>query len=1023
MSQRTERWLALDRDALMERVVQLYHVPVLVFLIAFMFWNRARTWERFIVNGRVFFSGNDAWYHLRQTTYTVHHWPNTMPFDPWTNFPVGTASGQFGTLYDQLVATAALIIGLGSPNQKTIALTLLFAPAVIGTVTAIPVYFIGKRISGRLGGVTAVLMLALTARGFLQRSLVGFSDHHAAEALFQAIAFLGLMVALRTASEEKPVYELIAARETDALRRPFRVGALAGVAIALYIWVWPPGIVIAAIFSAFFVVQLSLEYLRGESPEHTAIVGIVAFVVASVVASLKISTFTFTATDPSLLQPALLLAVALGLAVMAALARGFDARNIDQRLYPIVIIGGIALTVGTVAVALPDLYSYMVSQSTRFIGLSTSAAQRTVTEAQPLVFQKGSRNYWANVMNYAYGIGFYSAIIGALVAIVRLSLADETHPERLLVVVWGVFMTLATFTQVRFNYYLALPVAVLNGYLIGIIVEYLNIPSIDHFGDLEIHQVVTLITVFFLIIAPFAMLASASSAGSSGSQGIGLLTTQTAASNSPSGTEWASSLNWLSNNTPKEGQYAHPNNKPMEYYGTYKQTEDYNYPEGAYGVLSWWDYGHWITVMGERIPTANPFQQGAQKAADFLLAANESNATDRIDGNESTRYVMVDWQIASIYSKYGAPLQFESNDTLSQSDLLFPMYAQQRQGYKRITYIPTQRHYESMRIRMYMFNGSAVDPKPVVLDWETRQVRSTTGETMTIRVVPSNSSPVKRFDNMSAARSYVEKDGSSSVGLVGNTPSEPIPALQHYRLVHASKEIGPSYVQGRSWVKTFERVPGATVTGTGPPNSTVTAKVTMRMQTTNETFVYRQHAQTDAQGHFTMTLPYSSTGYEKWGPKKGYTNVSVRAVGPYTFTANENKNTNTNTNTTNATGNTTNASTKWTATAEVTEAQVIGENKSPVRVTLQRSNTNTSTANETSEANTTTEPNMDGNAKNTDGANEEIETVKRRNTHQESHPTSHNSDISSAIVDGADQYRARARARPRARTRARAKVA
>jgi dolichyl-diphosphooligosaccharide--protein glycosyltransferase len=32
-----------------------------------------------------------------------------------------------------------------------------------------------------------------------------------------------------------------------------------------------------------------------------------------------------------------------------------------------------------------------------------------------------------------------------------------------------------------------------------------------------------------------------------------------------------------------------------------------------------------------------------------------------------------------------------------------------------------------------------------------------------------------------------------------------------------------------------------------------------------------------------MTLPYATTGYDEYGPENGYTNVSVRATGPYTI--------------------------------------------------------------------------------------------------------------------------------------------
>jgi dolichyl-diphosphooligosaccharide--protein glycosyltransferase len=109
-----------------------------------------------------------------------------------------------------------------------------------------------------------------------------------------------------------------------------------------------------------------------------------------------------------------------------------------------------------------------------------------------------------------------------------------------------------------------------------------------------------------------------------------------------------------------------------------------------------------------------------------------------------------------------------------------------------------------------------------------------------------------------------------------------VPALEHYRLVRDSAEpAGGSYpsLTRRSYVKTFERVPGATVEGSNAPaNATVTASVQMRAPTSNTTFTYTQQARTNAEGEFTMTLPYSTTGYADYGPENGYTNVSVRST-------------------------------------------------------------------------------------------------------------------------------------------------
>jgi dolichyl-diphosphooligosaccharide--protein glycosyltransferase len=159
---------------------------------------------------------------------------------------------------------------------------------------------------------------------------------------------------------------------------------------------------------------------------------------------------------------------------------------------------------------------------------------------------------------------------------------------------------------------------------------------------------------------------------------------------------------------------------------------------------------------------------------------------------------------------------------------------------------------------------------------------------------------------MSQARAFVERDGSAQVGGIGALPSERVSALEHYRLVRVSNQSAFSaqsyqrqflvaqqltgyqatrmFVTNPSWLKTFERVPGARIEGSGaPPNTEVTAEVEMRAPVGNYTFTYRQHAQSNDDGEFTMVLPYSTTDYDDYGPENGYTNVSVRATGPYTI--------------------------------------------------------------------------------------------------------------------------------------------
>lgn len=122
-------------------------------------------------------------------------------------------------------------------------------------------------------------------------------------------------------------------------------------------------------------------------------------------------------------------------------------------------------------------------------------------------------------------------------------------------------------------------------------------------------------------------------------------------------------------------------------------------------------------------------------------------------------------------------------------------------------------------------------------------------------------------------------------------------------------------------MKVFERVPGATIEGTAPANTTVRATVELQLHDANTSFTYRQFARSGPAGEFTMVVPYATTGYESWGPQAGYTNGSVRATGPYTISTMP---------TTNRSG----AADGFSTTVHVSEAHVIGETESNIRVSL-----------------------------------------------------------------------------------------
>ncbi|SDG22230.1 dolichyl-diphosphooligosaccharide--protein glycosyltransferase [Halorubrum xinjiangense] len=974
-----------------------YHVPVLLGVFAFMLWTRLRSYGNFIANDEVYFRGNDPWYHLRETTYIMENYPNRMPFDVWTGFPFGTNAGQFGTLWDHIMAVG---VWIARPIMGSTEEVLLVMAPIMGALVAVPTYFIARRFTDRVPALAGAATLALFSGTFLRYSLVGFPDHSAAEVFFQSTAVLAFLVALGVAEREKPVWELVVDRDWDALRRPVAYAAAAGVAVGLYMWTWQPGILMVGFTGIFLAVKLTSDTYHGKSPEPVAFAGAVAMTVAGVMQVIPLDTFRFAPSEYSLLQIVVPLGVALGAVFLAWLARQWEARDIDTDTYPAAVGGLILASAGVVWLAIPSLWSTIVGNLLNTIAFSASAGARTIGEAQPPLQDASFSNFVLSQFGLAFFLALaavlyilarplyrsddtnhtlyipaalavvgsvyavpqaYDAIggvvgvswqvIGLLIAaavLVGATFLVEYDAEELYFVVWAAFIGSAAFTQVRFNYYLAVVVAVGTAYFVQVSLDTIELSSLDALRDIEGWQVLTAVAVFAVLFVPLLFPAAGAApvweAGNSSQPG--------------SVVQWDESLQWMNDETPQPGTLEGADN-PMDPYETYDRPADgdFEYSEGAYGVQSWWDYGHWITTRAERIPNANPFQQNAGEAADYLLAPSEEEAAEVLasqstEGND-TRYVMVDWQMASPNSKFNAPVTFYSGNETTRdfNELLYQRVEGQNGqsgGLRPALQTRTQRYHESQMIRLYQHYGSAVEPEPVVLDWEPQTAQTQSGDQIEIKVLPSEGQPIQRFDNLSAAESYVEEDGSAQVGGVMGVPSERVDALEHYRLVHATEAPGRSpYAQqaqilaqqlgvdlqatfGESlfgafsddFVKTFERVPGATVEGSGAePGQEVEATVEME-KPNGQTFEYTQYATADDDGSFEFTLPYSTTGYDEFGPENGYTNTSVRATGPYNVTTER------------TTGDDL-YTTQRVGQVEVTEGQVVGADDAAATVELE----------------------------------------------------------------------------------------
>jgi len=303
--------------------------------------------------------------------------------------------------------------------------------------------------------------------------------------------------------------------------------------------------------------------------------------------------------------------------------------------------------------------------------------------------------------------------------------------------------------------------------------------------------------------------------------------------------DWKESLEWMNTHTPDPG---------LDYSKIYSKT-DFTYPNQAYGVMSWWDYGHLITYIAKRIPNANPFQAGVAGpygAAAYFMSENESNANNILN-HDGTKYVVTDIEMDT--GKFWAMATW-FNVTLGQEpyEKVYLVPDQYNPGqYSGVSLYDT-RYYQTMISKLHNFDGSMAEPTtayyveymeagasgkpyPVITGAESMDVASARAK-------------ADKFNSQAPAGQH-----AAVLNTVMFQPLTPIPALQHYRLIHESPRNvvggGPADIK---YVKVFEYVQGAKIKGEGIIEIPLVSN-------TGRNFVYRQAS---VNGEF--TVPYSTIG-------------------------------------------------------------------------------------------------------------------------------------------------------------------
>jgi len=735
----------------------------------------ALPYDQIFVNGTVWFNGVDPWWHMRMVDNLLAHFPHHISFDPYYYFPNGMVvpSAMF---FDYLIAGAIQLVSLGSPAQHTIDAVGAYTPAILGTLTIIPVYFIGKVLFNRWVGVLAAALVAILPGEFLNRSLLGFTDHHVAEALFTTVTMLFLILAIKRARDKEISFSHFRSRDWSTIAKPLIYTLLAGISLGIYLLTWWGGLLFVFIIFAYLIIQFIIDHLRGKSTDYLCIIGSLSLLIATIM----LLPFLGQGSLDNIYRISLPIVILTPLA-LSGISRLMVKKGIKPAYYPLALLGLAGVGFAAFYAINPSLVGTMFN----YFGIfKPGVTLLTVVEAHPLLFPYGSFTLnlaWVNFTT-SFFISFIS--LGMLVyAAIKEKSADKT-----LFLVWSIIMLLAVLGQRRYSYYFAINAALLTGYFSWRILDFAGLSKLlaapkemvkvtKKFKKKKkarvrerpfpqpraawVKVIVAGIAIFFLVFFP--NVDKAERLGKDRpliDQG------------------WYSSLLWLRDNSPE------PVGDPDFYYELYEPPppgESYEYPETAYGVLSWWDYGDWIVRVARRMPNCarGPSETAATLIAPFLIAQDEDTANEIID-KLGSKYVISDNQMP--IGKFYAFVVFagESADKFSGT-----YYQQTEDGNLQPVSLFHPAYYRSMVVRLYNFDCKAVVPtESIVISYEEKV--SSEGQRYK-EIVGSWS-----FSTYEAAEAYISSQESGNYQIVSPDPfTSPVPLeeLQHYKLIHSSDEL------------------------------------------------------------------------------------------------------------------------------------------------------------------------------------------------------------------------------------------
>jgi len=707
------------------------------------------------------FQENDPWYHVRAVEYLMAHFPHRLTWDPYALHPGGEYIAM-GPLIDYWIAAISLLLGAGNPSLRITHTVCAWFPAVLGSMTTIPVYFLGKLLRDSRTGLIAAAAIAILPGPFFKRSCLGYTDHHVAEAFFSALTVVFLLFVirfstLRCARNGAPARPWLPNQGMESKRtlRVYRTGifaALAGLTLGVYLASWIGGsLFVLTVFMAVMI-QLLVDHWRGNDVSKTlAWLGVAWFIAL-------LPVLPFRDTPGFRYHIVALIGSGAFMLAASAIARFIHVRQLRREFLPVSLFVLAACGIAILWHARPNLTSEIARSVARFI---SGRAGTFIQEARPLLYVED-----VFTLRPAFQMFQFAALFTGLGAgILFLRIRRGAAPGGVLVLVWTLAVVLATLVQERFAYYLATNIALLSAYFWS--------ASLKWTGSLNLKSSRrrALSIACCTLMAAIGILPSAAEAYRLGHQDTG-----------PSA-DWFKAMTWLREHSPE------PFGNVDSFSERFHRTDDptsHSKWRAKYSVMCGWDYGYWVTEIAHRVPTGNPTQSGVQSSAEFFTAQDEESAA-RIMAKYDARYVIVNDELPVWYSEQSRNIlgTFGTIATFAgcgDFDLYEPHLVPQVDGSFSRTVVYYPEYYRSMLNRLYLFSGNGYEPKSTT--WAIR-VGSFSERGIQGKVIEES----RQFATYNEAVAFLNEHAAEPWRIVGLSPFEscvPLEPLHQFRRVYQS---------------------------------------------------------------------------------------------------------------------------------------------------------------------------------------------------------------------------------------------